>query len=113
MRVPIGSRGTPLTTISLTIAAAAITLLLLAASHPSQAAAAPCPAPTVLNLSGSVSISGTTPCDDDPERFLVLCGSGHAKFDYYVNDTFVATEDTGTACGAVARLLGRRPIWRR
>jgi Ca2+-binding RTX toxin-like protein len=57
----------------------------------------------VLNLSGNVSISGTTPCDDDPERFSVFCGGGHAKFDYYVNDTFVATVDTGTACGAVAR----------
>jgi hypothetical protein len=87
----------------LTIAAAALALLLLAASHPSEATAAPCPAPTVLNLSGNVSISGTTPCDDDPENFSVFCGSGHARFDYYVNNTFVATVDTGTACGAVAR----------
>jgi hypothetical protein len=87
----------------LAIAAAALALLLLSASHPSQAAAAPCPAPTVLDLSGNVSISGTTPCDDDPERFSVFCGGGHAKFDYYVNDTFVATVDTGIACGAVGR----------
>ncbi len=103
MRAPLGSRGPLLASISLTFAAAAIALLLMAASHPSRANAAPCPAPTVLNLSGNVSISGTTPCDDDPERFSVFCGSGHAKFDYYVNDTFVATVDTGTACAAVGR----------
>jgi hypothetical protein len=103
VKASVRVRGPLLASISLTIATAAVTLLLLAASHPSQATAAPCPAPTVLNLSGNVSISGTTPCDDDPERFSVFCGGGHAKFDYYVNDTFVATVDTGTACGAVAR----------
>jgi hypothetical protein len=86
-------------------AAAALAALAIAASTGSdRAQAAPCPAPTVINLAGNVSISGTSPCDDDPENFSVFCGSGTARFDYYVNTAFVGTFDTATACGAVGRI---------
>jgi hypothetical protein len=86
-------------------AAAVLFALAFAASSGSDPAqAAPCPAPTIINLAGNVSISGTSPCDDDPENFSVFCGSGDAQFDYYVNNTYAGTYDTGTACAAVARL---------
>lgn len=88
----------------LAAAAVVFALALAASSGTDRAQAAPCPAPTVINLAGNVSISGTSPCDDDPENFSVFCGSGNAQFDYYVNTAFQGTVDTGTACGAVARL---------
>jgi hypothetical protein len=86
-------------------AVAALAALALSASAGSdRAQAAPCPAPTIINLAGNLSISGTSPCDSDPENFSVFCGSGNTQFDYYVNTSFVGTFNTGTACAAVARL---------
>jgi hypothetical protein len=86
-------------------AAVALAALAISASAgPERAQAAPCPAPTIINLAGNLSISGTSPCDSDPENFSVFCGSGNTQFDYYVNTTFVGTFDTGTACAAVSRL---------
>jgi hypothetical protein len=88
----------------LVVAAVLGALALVGSAGPTRAEAAPCPAPTVINLAGSVSISGTSPCDEDPENFSVFCGSGNVQFDYYVNDTFVGTFNTGTSCAAVAHL---------
>jgi hypothetical protein len=88
----------------LAVAALIGALALVASGGPDRAQAAPCPAPTIINLAGNVSISGTSPCDDDPENFSVFCGNGNAQFDYYVNGTFAGTYDTGTACGAVGHL---------
>lgn len=103
----MGSAAHRRATVAAALAAAlAIALLALALSslHPRRAAAAPCPAPTILNLAGNLSISGTPPCDDDPETLSVFCGSGTVRFDYYVNSTFVGTADTATACGVPSRL---------
>jgi hypothetical protein len=84
------------------VALAALAISASAGSDPAQAA--PCPAPTVINLAGNLSISGTSPCDDDPENFSVFCGIGTARFDYYVNTALQGTVDTGTSCAAVAHL---------
>ena len=78
---------------------------LLAGGTPKRAAAAPCPAPTITNAAGTLSISGTSPCTDDPEKFSVFCSGGTARFDYDVNDTPVGTFDTGVACGAPSRIV--------
>lgn len=93
----------PLLAFGAVIAAGAI--LLLSTGAPQQAEAAPCPAPTITNTAGTLSISGTSPCTDDPEKFFVFCSAGTARFDYYVNSTFVGTIDTGVACGSSARIV--------
>jgi hypothetical protein len=93
----------PLLALAAAVAAGAV--LSLAAGAPDQAQAAPCPAPTVTNSAGTLTLTGTTPCDDEPEKFFVLCSGGTARFDYYVNNTLVGTFDTGVACGSPARIV--------
>ena len=89
------------------LAAAALicgAVLLVSTDSPQRAQAAPCPAPTVTNSSGTLSIAGTSPCNDDPETFSVLCSGGTARFDYSVNTAFVGTIDTAVGCGAPSRI---------
>ena len=93
----------PLLAIAATITAGAALLLVIAT--PKRAEAAPCPAPTITNTAGTLSISGTSPCTDDPEKFSVFCSGGTARFDYSVNNTFVGTFDTAVACGAPSRIV--------
>ena len=86
--------------------AAAVTVaVLLAGGASNRAEAAPCPAPTITNMAGTLSISGTSPCSDDPEKFSVFCSGGTARFDYNVNNTPVGIIDTGVACGAPSRIV--------
>src|SRR3954452_13907448 len=80
--------------------AVAIAVFGTSPAGPPAANAAPCPAPTVIDLVGNLSISGTPPCDDDPETISVFCGSGTVRFDYYVNDTYVGIIDIAVACGS-------------
>lgn len=82
----------------------ALAALWLSGGGTEPAQAAPCPAPTVINLAGNVSISGTSPCKEDPEGIKVYCNAGNIWFDYTVNGTFVGPVDTGIACAAASRL---------
>jgi hypothetical protein len=78
---------------------------LLAGGTSRRAEAAPCPPPTIANTAGTLSISGTSPCSDDPEKFSVFCSSATAHFVYDVNNTPAGTFDTGVPCGAPSRIV--------
>jgi hypothetical protein len=90
------------------LAAAAVSaagaVLLVAGGSANRAEAAPCPAPTITSTAGTLSISGTPPCNDDPERFSVSCSGGTVHFYYTVNTVLVGTFDTAVACGSPSRI---------
>jgi hypothetical protein len=73
-------------------------------SAPDNAGAAPCPSPTFGMGSGELSIQGTAPCAEEPERFTVFCEAGTVRFNYTVNDVLQGQTDTAVSCGAPARL---------
>jgi hypothetical protein len=93
----------PLLALAAAIAAGAV--LSLAVRGSEQAQAAPCPAPTITDSAGTLRIAGTSPCDDDPEEFFVVCSDGTVRFDYYVNTASVGRIDTGVACGSPTRIV--------
>jgi hypothetical protein len=69
-----------------------------------SARAAPCPLPTFGLAAGELSIQGTAPCAEEPERFAVYCEAGTVRFDYAVNDVPQGQTDTAFSCGSPARL---------
>jgi hypothetical protein len=71
---------------------------------PDRAGAAPCPPPTFGLVAGDLSIQGTPPCAEEPERFAVHCEAGTVRFEYAVNDVLQGQVDTAVTCGYPARL---------
>lgn len=84
--------------------AAVLAAMTLAGSSPERAHAAPCPPTTYSLVGGEFSLSGTTPCDFDPEGFRVFCEAGKINFDYHVNGTDVGIVNTGYDCSAPSHL---------
>lgn len=76
-------------------------------SAPDNAGAAPCPSPTFGLGAGDLSIQGTPPCAEEPERFAVYCEAGTVRFEYAVNDVLQGLDDTAVTCGSPARLSVR------
>jgi hypothetical protein len=79
-------------------------LALSWSSAPDTAAAAPCPLPSFGFGGGDLSIQGTPPCAEEPERFDVYCEAGTVRFEYAVNDVPQGQIDTEVGCGSPARL---------
>jgi hypothetical protein len=74
---------------------------------PDSVRAAPCPSPTYGLGGGDLSIQGTAPCADEPERFAVYCEAGTVRFEYEVNEVLQGLTDTGVGCGTPARVSVR------
>jgi hypothetical protein len=60
--------------------------------------------PTFGLAGGDLSIQGTPPCAEDPERFVVRCEAGTVRFEYEVNEVPVGLIDTTVGCGAPNRV---------
>src|SRR4051794_27035277 len=92
----------------LSISIAVIAVAAIAGSagvDPPAAQAAPCPIPTTtLDGAGTLTMSGTGSCMDDPERLIPTCRSGDVWFQEDVNGAIQAPYDTGILCAAPKRI---------
>lgn len=82
-------------------------MLALCWSAPDSVQAAPCPIPTVVLAGGDLSIEGTDPCAEEPERIAVYCETGTVRFEYEVNGVLQGVTDTAVGCGSPTRISVR------